>query len=322
MPDRLGGLPVCGIGDRVFAGRTDLTVVLPEGLTVFGADAFGDVFGRVQRIEVPLDSLTARSLPSGVRFRDPGSPAFGLTRLDGVLGLILYDGEPGIVTVPDGVEAVFDRVFADLAGAAEVFLPESVTSVGNFAFASRTAAVTVHLPDHIDHIGTAAFGDGGVYPHASLWCACGSATAALLDVPFRDPSFPACVLGWRDGALTLIDADERIRPVAIPEEVAAIAEDVIGKLPLWTLPADLEEVGAGAFAGCPANRVYVPDSVRSVGASAFAGCANLLRIRLPDGPVAIDDSCLDGCPRVTVTAPAGSEALAWARRMGLPCEEE
>ena len=82
------------------------------------------------------------------------------------------------------------------------------------------------------------------------------------------------------------------------------------------LPASLEVIDEEAFAGTCASAVRVPSGVRTISARAFAGCERLTAVYLPASVTFIADDAFE--PFVTIYAPAGSPAEAYARRLGLP----
>ena len=316
VPETLGGHEVSGIAKGVFANKPNLTITLPDGITNIDKNAFGSVLnGGIPRVLCNRTSTTAQHL--SCQFYDPTNAEQVLRWQNGLLKLVRYEGEPGNVTVLSGVQYISDSVFEKI-GDCCIILPESVTEISNYAFAS-TYKLTVYLPDHVttflNH--TLPFGGNGQYYLAKIFCDPESETAALLNVPFRAPEAPACLLSWVDGTLTLTDIETDGGPVVLPSFEISIPPEVMNTLPCFTLPSDTVRIEAEAFRGCGENRIIVPAGVESIGAYAFADSPNLLMIRFPSGEISIDNTCLSNCPHVTVYAPAGSAALLWAQGWGL-----
>ena len=132
------------------------------------------------------------------------------------------------------------------------------------------------------------------------------------------------IISGSDGRVELTGAETENGPVVLPDLEITIPPEVLAELPCLNLPDGTIAIEAEAFCGCGENRVVIPEGVESIGANAFAYSPNLLVIRLPGSLRAanIADTCLDHCPHVTVSAPAGSEALQWAMDRGLPTETE
>ena len=310
VPETLDGKTVIGIGYGVFANKPNLTVCLPDGLTTFQSDSFGNAPNTVKRIECHIDSTTARSLVSR-RFFDPDIPDLQFYWYRNTLQLVGYMGGSGEVQVPNLVQTIGTGVFKE-ARNISVILPESVTQVLGEAFAGGSSVV-VYLPDHIIQFGNNAFG-ASVNTWATVYCNPESDTAQLLTCPFRAPEAPDCILRWMDDALTIVDVETDGAIVSLPSTDVVIPAETMEKLSCHSLPVATRIVENEAFRNCRENRIIIPAGIESIGAYAFADNPNLVMIRFPSGEISIDDTCLSNCPHVTVYAPAGSAALLWAQR--------
>lgn len=83
------------------------------------------------------------------------------------------------------------------------------------------------------------------------------------------------------------------------------------------LPDTAAEIRSEAFRACDAVSVVIPAACVSVGASAFADSPALAVAVFYGGDTQIDASAFDGCQNLTIVAPAGSQAQAYARANGL-----
>ena len=81
------------------------------------------------------------------------------------------------------------------------------------------------------------------------------------------------------------------------------------------LPASLVVIEEEAFAGIGASTVHVPSGVQTISARAFADCEHLVAVYLPASVTNIADDAFETF--VTIYAPAGSPAEAFANRIGL-----
>ena len=86
----------------------------------------------------------------------------------------------------------------------------------------------------------------------------------------------------------------------------------------FTLPADTEEIGSGAFSGSLIEKAVLPEGITSIGAEAFAD-SRLYVINLPPSLTYIADDAFDDCPAdtVIVTAEPGTYAYERAEALGL-----
>ncbi len=87
-----------------------------------------------------------------------------------------------------------------------------------------------------------------------------------------------------------------------------------------TLPASLKAIEEQAFEASGANRIIVPSGCESIGSQAFARCPELTDLEVPASVTSIAGDILEGCGPVTVHAPSGSAAEAFALSHGLPFE--
>lgn len=78
-----------------------------------------------------------------------------------------------------------------------------------------------------------------------------------------------------------------------------------------TIPADVKEIGEGAFKGRTALKsVVIPDSVTTIGNNAFVGCTSLASLDLPDSVTTIGDNAFVGCTSITaVVIPDSVETI-------------
>lgn len=90
------------------------------------------------------------------------------------------------------------------------------------------------------------------------------------------------------------------------------------EIPEFKLPASLEVIEEEAFEGTAIVRVEVPESVSMIGDRAFANVKTLRSIRITIHTNQISASAFEGSNGVTICAPPGSYAKAWARANGIP----
>lgn len=83
-----------------------------------------------------------------------------------------------------------------------------------------------------------------------------------------------------------------------------------------TLPAFLTTIEEEAFAGLPVTAIHIPEGVQAIGPRAFADCANLCQVQLPASVTEIDATAFAGAKGLTIFAPAGSAAEAFATAQG------
>ena len=206
------------------------------------------------------------------------------------------------VTIPDGVTRIGSRTFKNCTSLAQLHIPASVTRIDTHAFYGCPALRQLTLHDNIPQINILAF-----YGCSALrLCNPNSLTAYVLtDVgySFTDPDHPQLTLkAFEDASgqrtFTVSDCAQSAVCVSFPERVTAIEKY--------------------AFFGCTQlQELIIPDSVTEIAYSAFAGCSALRQITLPGSIEKIADDAFAGCQNMTIIAPSGSAAQAFAQTNGL-----
>lgn len=89
------------------------------------------------------------------------------------------------------------------------------------------------------------------------------------------------------------------------------------------IPDTVKEICWEAFSGCRSLKtVVLPESVTKIGSEAFCGCSNLSDITIPAGIKKIEKDSFDKCKKLTIHAPVGSYAEAYAKKNNIPFTAE
>ena len=133
----------------------EYTVIIPEGVTQIGKDAFSWCRG-----------LTNVTIPEGVIKIEENAFA-GCSGLENisipesvtVIGDFAFEECDGLtsVTIPEGVTVIARGVFANCDGLTSVTIPEGVTKIGVGAFYGCSGLRSVRIPETVTQIGDAAF---------------------------------------------------------------------------------------------------------------------------------------------------------------------
>ena len=276
---------VTSIGGWAFYNCKSLTsVTIPESVTSIGQLAF-DSCSRLPSVTIP-ESVTSI-----------GTDAFyGCSSLRSV-------------TIPESVTYIGDAVFAECSSLMSVAVPESVTSIGRYAFYDCRILTSVAVPEGVTSIGDYAFMNCSglksvtipesvvsISPYAFKGC------AALADVYYG---------GSEEQWKTISIGDEND-----PLINATIHYHSVRPNPDFILPASLNTVESEAFTGGAFTYVFIPETVARIDGNAFASCPKLAYAQFAGADTVIDGSAFDGVTGLTIIAPNGSTAEAFATAHG------
>lgn len=308
-----------GINDNAFAGYEIERVVLPEGLTWIGKEAFYNCW-----------ELTSVILPEGLL--SIGDYAFASTNLTEL-------------NLPEGLLSIGDHAFAS-TNLTELNLPEGLVSIGDEAFVFCSGLTEVSLPDSLSSLGTRAFfycenladvtlspGLSSVGEEAFAWCY----SIANLTIPegvtilgdsmfsgnpLTDVTLPASLTAIGKGTF---DSCWQLTNINLPEGMIALGDEAFSRcrnLKELRLPDSLEDVGSNPFVGTPVDILISPDHPRLelVNGALFDKEEKRLisypytstkkEYILPEGTLAVGDRAFISADSLTkVTLPKGLESI-------------
>lgn len=182
IPSTIHGKQVTKIQDSAFISKKFTSVVIPEGVTTLGKNAF-----RGNR------SLTKLTLPSTISVIGQG--AFSMCKS-------LTD-----VVIPEGVTQISTDAFNNCESLANVTLPKSLKTIDSNAFADCTALTTVKLPDNLQSITSTSF-----EKTVTIQVNAGSATVDLLNernISYQiiNPEIYPTTIGLNEDEKTLTQGD-------------------------------------------------------------------------------------------------------------------
>ena len=272
------------------------SVVIPEGVTAIGADAF-DNCASITCIKLPASLTKIEGIGSswGYAFGDCKSlekyeVAEGNTAYAAVDGLLysadktqLYACPPqyaGTVDIAEGVTSIGSSVFSQCAGVTAVRFPSTLTdSLSSYTFSSCKALARFEV-------------------------AAGNAVYTAKDGILYDAQMTKIILC----------PNQISGEIIIPDTVTQIGSSVFSGrtgITAVTLPAALTSIGSSAFNGCTSlAEITIPDGVVKLDSRAFYGCSSLTELQIPDSVTSIGSSAFYGCTGLqTVSLPQSLQEL-------------
>lgn len=266
------------LGDTAVAGYTVNSIVITEGVTRIGDNAFHAMAFHSVKIPNSVETIGKRafyfcnefttleisegvvvigdyafdtcqklayvSLPAGLEII--GSHAFSTTNLTGVV-------------IPGTVKEIGSFAFynTELNG---INIPSSVTTIGEAAFMNIDELKYVEIPETVINIGSRLFESSGVEAV--------KLPDNMKEIPYR--------MFWYCHALT---------DITIPASVTKIDYDAFWyatSLSQINIPSNVKEIGSGAFGFTALTSVDIPASVETIGNGAFR-IPDLYSINVADG---------------------------------------
>lgn len=282
---------VLSLGKSAFSGCHNLTTItLGNRLSTIGDYAFRSCYNsQLQTINIPSSVIRI------------GNGAFSNTRLVSV-------------DIPQGVQEIGTKAFADCLSLRSITIPASVISIGAGAFDSSVKSIIVS-------------DDNQSYKTVSgdLYNKSGTELIRYVDNYSRPDSFviPDTVTtiapyafsrGYRlkeivipNSVITIgsraFDGCQYLEAITIPVGVTVIENGTFYNcygLKTIIIPDTVVRIGVQAFYSCKAlSSVYLPSSVQEIGLQAFQYCKELSRIEIPDGVSTIENSTFEGCDNLT-----------------------
>ncbi len=241
---------------KKYTGGEYLTVIVPEGVTEIGKQAF---FG------------------SG---------------LDGKFGngLAAYR-----IVLPNSVKIIGESAFSGCTILKEINIPDSVTEIGNDAF-KDVALEKVHMPDVGNWLNIKITGSGSHISFWTSTPISIASDVDFNGQSSETVIIPEGHEKIREYAFVNLVSMKRVVIPGSVREIGEHAFSNCKALEEIDISDGVTKIGTGAFSYCQSLRkIVLPDSVVEIGCNAFEKCANLSEVRLSDNLTEIGGGAFGYC---------------------------
>lgn len=277
---------------------------------------------------------------------------------DGTAAITAWSGEDGVLHIPETLDGhtvvALENKSLYKAQMTELVLPDTLEVVGNFAAMYCDKLEKVTFGKNIRNIGVSAFESVGDNTNSEGKGALKTIVWNGAPEIIREKAFyyadklteivlPAGVKTIEEWAFSkCFNADKIIlgeglefigdhaflkcrgvKEISIPGTCKTVETSAFYQcsgVEKLTIGDGVQTLKKGAFEECAALKsVTVPDSVQTMEPYIFYNCSSLETCKM-GSPATMEKDIFSGDAAVTVIAPAGSTAAAYALENGLPCE--
>ena len=240
IPSELDGKKVTAIGNDAFLTKQITNVIIPEGVTSIGEQAFYSCRD-LTKVKIPqtVKSIGKQAFYNCRSLEEATIPE-ELTSLESqTFGVCKSLTE---VTIPEGVETIGEGAFYDCSKLEEVTIPKSVTKIGDYAFSDCDVLKTVYY--------------GG---SQSKWNALDK---GAYNTPLTKATIVCAIQESNGFAYTVTGDEATITGYTGSAENIVIPSELGGKK--VTAIADKAFYGYGKMCD-----IYIPKTVKTIGENAF-----------------------------------------------------
>lgn len=247
------------ICDGAFCNSTINRLIIPSSVLVIGKNPFVEIgWGRCKLGEIECHSPNYVVIDHALYTSD-------------IKELISYFGTDSKFTIPQGVEVIGEKAFAENEMLTEIILPNSLLSIEDKAFKHCLKLKTISLPKNVINIGSECFygceslsevfisGKLSIIP-----------SAAFTGCNITKIIFPDSLIEIEDNAFC---SNNELTEIVLPNSLRKIGDSCFAycNIQRISLNDNLREIGDFCFFGCPIKSISIPPLVKKIGLNPFIG---------------------------------------------------
>lgn len=189
--------------------------------------------------------------------------------------LISYFGQALKFTIPDGVETIGPKAFAENKNLTEIKFPESLILIEDEAFFNCFSIKKFSLPKNCYQIGIRSFyGCESLQEISSLGSVSVIKNEAFANCDIRELLLPASLTEIGND---VFNSNTKLENVVLSENVTKLGKSCFAFCPIKNVSINvhLHEIGDFCFFQCPIENLKIPSSVKIIGINPFIGTKNI-----------------------------------------------
>ena len=268
IPEKIAGVPVREIGEKVFYGHEELVnVTVPKEVKKIGKSAFSEC-KKLASITLPegLTTLSVDVFKNCPNLKAANLPKT-LTKIE--TGVFINTGFESI-TLPEGVTKLDNWLFDNCANLKSVTLPKGLTIIENYVF-RNSGLESVTVPEGVTNLGVDAFNNCKNLTSITLPQTLTTiGDRAFVGTGLKSIEFPKSLTKIGDFAFQ----NSGLESVTVPEGITTLGTSTFygcANLKAVTLPQTLTTIGNRVFENCSSltGTLKIPKQVKTIGSDAF-----------------------------------------------------
>lgn len=253
------------ICDDAFYNASIEKLIIPPSVLIIGKNPFAGYFS--PRHESSINNICCHSCQFVLS-------DFALYTRD-KKKIISYFGRDSKFTIPQGVEIIGERAFADRYNLVDIIFPESLCCIEDRAFEYCTRLSKIDIPRNVTTIGTRCFyGCANLTQIQSLGIVSVIKECTFMGCNITMLTLPNSLVQIEDNAF---NSNKELQKLKLPDSLREIGCSCFAYCGVSniSLNNNLQKIGDFCFFKCPIEKLQIPPHVKSIGINPFIGTKHI-----------------------------------------------